>query len=71
MAYYHLGDDAIDAETLALVHEIRKEQERAERFRQMSFWITVGGSLFAAVRMGILFAPKWKRQRVQEAVSAP
>lgn len=73
MGYRYLGDteadEKIDAEILAVVHGIRKQQEEAERFRKLSFLATAGGALFAAVRLGILFAPKWQRKRVREAVT--
>jgi hypothetical protein len=73
MSYRFLGDDEtdgqIDAQILAVVHKIRKQQEEAERFRKLSFLATVGGALFAAVRLGILFAPKIRRRKVQEALA--
>ena len=75
MAYRYLGDtetnpdERMDAEILAVVHSIRKQQEDADRFRRLSFLATAGGALFAAVRLGILFAPNWKRRQIQEAVA--
>ena len=73
MAYRYLGDteaDAgADAEILAVVHTIRKRQEEADRFRRLSFYASVAGALFAAAKLGIIFAPKWKRRRIQEVVA--
>ena len=67
MSYLPTGDEvAVQVEkdkTLELLEEVIRRQKKEEESRQLTLAIGALGALFAAVRLGIVFAPKVKRRR--------
>jgi hypothetical protein len=56
-------DRALHQEQFELLEEIvRRQKEQAEK-RRLALIIGGAGALFAAIRLGVIFAPKVKRRR--------
>ena len=65
MAYIPTGfAPAEEAEIKAQLAEIIERQRTEERNRKLAFVIGAGGALLAAIRLGVIFAPKVRRKRL-------
>jgi hypothetical protein len=60
---YRKIDRALHAEQFELLEEILEFQKRQARKHRIELMIAAGGALFAAIRLGIIWAPKVKRRR--------
>ena len=64
MAYLPAGLSAEQETTLVTnVTNIIAQQKKMERNRQITVAFAAAGALFAAVRLGIIWAPKLRRRR--------
>ena len=64
MSYHGIGftlDE--EADVLTSVHKMLTLQEQEARARKAALIFGIAGALFAAVRLGIVFAPKVRRKR--------
>lgn len=64
MAYLPAGfSEEQEAALVTNVDRIIKQQKKDERARQITVAFAAAGALFAAVRLGIIWAPKMRRRR--------
>lgn len=53
-----------------LLEEMRRARELADRearARRIAMWATGAAALFAAVKLGVVALPAWRRRKAQEA----
>ncbi len=62
MSYLAIGAEASLETIQTTLLDVAKRQEDEASRRKIALWFGIGSALFAAARLGILFAPEAKRR---------